>query len=150
MKWRGCSGWEQRFRQSGRNPAARRISSVPAGASPDPSQTQSSRIRPAASASWRHTDSSPEDPPAPLILFLLCVVSPPFLFPSDNNEAANVARKVIDLFICPLLIKSFLPPVKRPMISFAQSNRPVLRDGLVSGDSLITALDAPSPNIHLS
>lgn len=43
----------------------------------------------------------------------------------DNNEAENVARRGIDLFIYHSLIKSFLPPVKIPMISFAQSNRSV-------------------------
>lgn len=49
------------------------------------------------------------------------------LFSSDNNEAENVAREGIDLFIYHSLIKSFLPPVKIPMISFAESNRSVLR-----------------------
>lgn len=48
-------------------------------------------------------------------------------FSGDNNEAENVARKGIDLFIYHLLIKSFLPPVKIPMISFAESNRSTLR-----------------------
>lgn len=69
------------------------------------------------------TDSNPKG---------LTTTSPPlphpFLFSRDNNEAETISGKGIDLFIYHLLIKSFLPPVKIPMISFAESNRSVLRD----------------------
>lgn len=54
---------------------------------------------------------------------------PPLLVSSGHQDAGNVAGEAIDLFIYQSLIKSFLPPVKRPTISFAGSNRSVLGDG---------------------
>lgn len=151
------SAREQRFRRSRRSRAGGRIPTGPCGAAmllrgPLMNQFRSGGFTeeegflshsphlglmcsfiflgtPALPLPQHLTDSSPEGPTmtsSHLSAHLLSPIPPP-AFSSDNNEAENVAGKGIDLFISHLLIKSFLPPVKIPMISFAESNGSVLR-----------------------